>query len=341
MIIASGLRHGDAVRTRRALLTAAVAAPALSWIRAALAQTPSKVRRIGLLSAHTARETAAWHDAFRSGLRERGWIEGRNISVETRYGEGRNDHAERLAADLVRLNVEVIVASVTPDALAARRATQTIPIVIVAAGDPVELGLARSLARPGGNVTGLSPMTATLGGKRLELLAEAVPKLTRVGVLWNPNNAGAASQWGETDTAAKRLGVQLVSLEVRSPTDLDKALGEATRARVTALFIVPDPAITPQVQRIADSALKSRLPSMFHVAEFPEAGGLMSYGSDRTEMFRHAATYVDKILNGAKPADLPIEQPTKFELVVNMRTAKALGISVPQTILIRADRLIE
>ena len=326
---------------RRALLFTAAVLPVLTFQWAALAQAPAKIRRIGFLSAHTAAETAGWHHAFRIGLRERGWFEGKNISIEYRYGEGRNDRMLGLAAELVGSKVDVIVASVTPDAQAAQKATKTIPIVIVAAGDPVELGLAQSLARPGGNITGLSPMTSALGGKRLELLAEVVPKLARVAVLWNPDNKGSPLHWKEILVPAKRLSVQLESLEVRSPNDFEKAFQDATRLRVGALFIIPDPVITPHVMRIAELAAKNRLPSIFHVAEFADAGGLMTYGSDRTDSFRRAATYVDKILNGAKAAELPIEQPTKFELVVNMKTAKALGLAIPQTILVRADRLVE
>ena len=324
---------------RRTLLLA-IAASIPVWLRSAHAQAP-KVRRVGLLSSHTESETASWHHAFRSGLHDRGWIEGKNIKIEYRYGEGRSDRVAEFAAELVRLPVDVILASVTPDALAAQRVTTTIPIVIVAAGDPVELGLAKSLARPGGNITGLSPMTSQLGGKRLELLAEVVPKLARVGILWNPDNAGASGHRNELQTPAKRLGLQLDWLAIRSPKDFDRAFEDATRMRVGALFIIPDPGITPHVKRIADLAAKNRLPSIFHVSEYADSGGLMTYGSDRTDMFRRAAAYVDKILNGARPADLPIEQPTKFELVVNMKTGKALGLAIPQTILIRADRLIE
>ncbi|MEO8135332.1 MAG: ABC transporter substrate-binding protein [Betaproteobacteria bacterium] len=247
----------------------------------------------------------------------------------------------QLAADLVRLKVDVIVASVTPDALAANKATKAIPIVIVAAGDPVEMGLVESLARPGRNITGLTPMTSELGGKRLELLKEILPKLSRVAVLWNPQNAGSPSHWKEVQLAARRLGVQLHSLEVRSSNDFDKAFEDATKARAGALFIIPDPVITPNLKRIADLAAGSRLPSIFHVSEFANAGGLVSYGPDRADLFRRAATYVDKILKGAKPGDLPIEQPTRFELEINMKTAKSLGITIPQTVLVRATKVIE
>ena len=306
-----------------------------------MAEGQTKERRIGLLSAHTEASTALWYAALRAALKERGWIEGKNLSIEYRYGEGKSDRVAELANDLVRRRVDVIVASVTPDAYAAQKATKTIPIVIVAGGDPVELGLAASLAKPGGNITGLSPMTSALGGKRLELLAEAVPKLGRVGVLRNPDNAAAPAHWKEIQTPAKRLGVQLVPLEIRNARDLDRAFEEASRERIGALFIIPDPVITPYVGHVAKLALANRLAAIFHVSEFADAGGLMTYGPDRAELYRRAAIYVDKILNGAKAGDLPIEQPTKFELVVNMKTARALGISIPQTVLVRAARLIE
>ena len=327
--------------TRRALLLATAAWPALAWAGAVRAQAPAKVRRIGLLSGHSAADTALWHQSFRQGLRDRGWVEGTNIIIEYRYAEGRSDRLPDLAADLVRLKVDVIVASVTPDALAAQKATKAIPIVIVAAGDPVVLGLVASLARPGGNVTGLSSMTAELGAKRLELLKEMVPRLSRVAVLWNPQGASSTFNWKEIQLPARQLGVQLHSLEVRSANDFDQAFADATRARAGALFVIPDPVITPNLKRIAGLAAKSRLPSIFHVSEFADAGGLMAYGADRGDMFRNAATFVDKILKGTKPADLPIEQPTKFELVINMKTAKALGITIPQSVLVRADRVIE
>jgi len=325
---------------RRKLLIAAAAWPALAWVGAVRAQAPAKARRIGLLSGHSPADTALWHQAFRQGLRDHGWVEGKNISIEYRYAEGRIDRLPDLAADLVSLKVEVIVASVTPDALAAQKATRAIPIVMVA-GDAVVSGLAESLARPGGNVTGLSPMASELGGKRLELLKEMVPKLSRVAALWNPQGPASSLGWKNIQLPARQLGIQLHSLEVRSSNDFEKAFEDATRAHAGALFVIPDPVITPNIKRIADLAVKRRLPSIFHVAEFADAGGLMAYGADRTDTFRHAATYVDKILKGAKPGDLPIEQPTKFELVVNMTTAKALGITIPNSILVQATRVIE
>ncbi len=327
--------------TRRAFLLAAVAWPALAWTGVARAQAPAKVHRIGLLSAFSSSATAPWLQAFRQGLRDLGWVEGKNISIESRYAEGKSDRLPDLAADLVRLKVDVIVTAVSPDAVAAQKATRVIPIVMAAAPDPVAIGLVESLARPGGNITGLSQMSLELAGKRLELLKEMIPSLSRVAVLWNAQGTASTVGWKEIQQPARQLGVQLQSLKVRSPDDFDQAFVAATRARAGALFILPAPYVSGNLKRIADLAAKSRLPSIFHRSEFADAGGLVAYGPDRSDMFRRAATYVDKILKGAKPGDLPIEQPTKFELVINMKTAKALGIKIPQSILVRADKVIE
>jgi putative ABC transport system substrate-binding protein len=326
--------------TRRELLVA-LGAGALAWAGATRAQAPAKVRRIGLLSTTSPSVSAPWLQAFRLGLRDLGWVEGRNISIEYRYAEGRQDRFPDLAADLVGLKVDVIVVNVTPTALAAQKATRTIPIVMVAGGDPVATGLAESLARPGGNITGLSQMISELAGKRLELLTEIVPKLSRVAVLWNPQGVGSPLGWKEIQLPARQLGIQLHSLEVRSPDDFNQAFEAASKARAGALFVMPDPVMVTNLKRIAGLAVKSRLPSIFHVSEFADAGGLATYGPDRVDMFRRAATFVDKILKGAKPADLPVEQPTRFELVINLKTAKTLGIKIPQSIMLQATRVIE
>jgi putative ABC transport system substrate-binding protein len=307
---------------------------------AAGAQRAAKIPRIGLLSPFSPSATALWYQVFRQGLRELGWVEGRNVSIEYRYAEGRSNRLPDLAADLVRLKVDVIVASVVTDALAARKATRAIPIVMAAAGDPVISGLVESLARPGGNVTGLSTMSTELDEKRLELLKEIVPKLSRVAVFWNPQGLGSTIYWKEIQLPARRLGVQLHSLEVRSPNDFEKAFQDATTAHAGALAVMPDTVFTVNIKRIADFAVKNRLPSIYIGREFADAGGLVAYGPDRADMFRRAATYVDKILKGAKPGDLPIEQPTKFELVLNLKTAKAIGISIPHSVLARADEVI-
>ncbi len=304
-------------------------------------QQPAKVPRIGLLSPFSPSDTALWHQAFRQGLRDLGWVEGKNISIEYRYAEGRSDRLPDLAADLVRLKVDIIVAAVTTDAVAAKNATRAIPIVMASSGDAVADGLVESLARPGGNITGLSEMLPELAGKRLELLKEIVPKLSRVAVLWNPQGRTSTLSWKELQLPARELGVQLHSLEVRSSNDFDKAFKGATRARAGALAIMPDPVFGTNLKRIADLAAKSRLPSIFHLTKFVDAGGLVAYGPNRSDSFRRAATYVDKILKGAKPADLPVEQPTRFELVINLKTAKALGLTIPQSVLIRADQVIQ
>ncbi len=327
--------------SRRDFILASATWPALAWAGAVRAQAPAKVRRIGLLASSLSSDTTLWHEAFRLGLRERGWVEGKNISIEYRYAEGRRDRLPELAAELVRLKVDLIVATVVTDALAAQKATTAIPIVMAAASDPVASGLVASLARPGGNISGLSQMTSELNGKRLEMLKEMVPKLARVAVLWNPQNVGSVLNWKEIQLPARQLGLQLHSLEVRGPAELDKAFEDATKARVDGLAATPDQVFTGNMKRIVDFAGKNRLPAIFYGSEFADAGALMAYGPDRADMFRRAATFVDKILKGRKPADLPVEQPTKFELVVNMKTAKALGITIPQTILIRVDRMIE
>ncbi len=305
------------------------------------AQQVPKVPRVGFLSSFSASATAPWLQAFRRGLRDLGWIEGKNISIEYRYAEGKRDRLPALAADLVRLKVDIIVSSIGTDTVAAKNATRTIPIVMASAGDPVAGGLVESLARPGGNITGLTQMAPELSGKRLELLKETVPKLSRVAVLWDPDGTTSPLAWKETHVPARALGLQLHSMEVRSSNDFAKAFQDAARARAGALAVMPDPLFVQNLKRIADLAARSHLPSVFHLREFADLGGLMAYGPDRSDMFRRAATYVDKILKGAKPADLPVEQPTRFELVINMKTAKALGLTFPQSILIRADQMIQ
>jgi putative ABC transport system substrate-binding protein len=323
------------------MLLVAATWPALAWAGAVRAQAPARLRRIGLLSPNSPSDAAPWQQAFRLGLRDLGWVEGKNISIDYRYAEGKSDRLRDLAAELVRLRVDIIVVSAATDALAAQKATRTIPIVVASTGDPVAEGLVESLARPGGNITGLSQMVPELGGKRLELLKEIVPKLSRVAVLWNPQGVASTLNWKELQSPARQLDVQLHSLEVRSPKDLDQAFEEATRARAGALFVMPDPVLTANLKRIVGRAAKSRLPSIFHRSEFADAGGLVTYGADRADLYRRAATYVDKILKGAKPGDLPIDRATKFELVVNLKTARALGLTIPQSVLRRADRVIE
>lgn len=304
------------------------------------ARAPTGVRQVGVLSPFSASVAAPLHHAFRLGLNDLGWVEGKNVNIEYRYADGSGDRLNELAAELVRLKVDVIVTSVTADALAAQKATRTIPIV-VAVGDPVELGLVKSLARPGGNVTGLSTMSVETAGKRLELLTHMLPKLSRVAVLWDPQSPISTLAWKETQLPARRLGVELHPLEVRSPDELDKAVENAVRSGADAIDIMPGPVFTSNLKRIADLTAKSRLPSIFPFPAYADAGGLATFGPDRVDLFRRAATFVDKILKGARPADLPIDRAIRFELVVNMNAAKALGITIPDSVLLRADRLIK
>jgi ABC-type uncharacterized transport system substrate-binding protein len=306
---------------------------------AAQAQQPGKVYRIGRISA--GEPLPHLRDAFVDSLRALGWIEGKNVVYEDRYAENRLDRLPELAAELVGLKVDVITAAGTLAPLAAKRATATIPIVMTSAGDPLGSGLVASLARPGGNVTGLSLMAPDLGGKRLELLKEILPGLSRVAVVWNAANPYSALVFKETEHAAQALRIQVQSLEVRSPGDLDGALQAATRQHASALITVEDPLTLNHRQRIADFAAKNRLPAIYGLREFVDAGGFMAYGAHIADLMRRSAGYVDKILKGAKPADLPVEQPTKFELIINLKTAKALGLTVPPTLLTRADEVIE
>lgn len=281
-------------------------------------------------------------EGFRQGLRERGYVEGQNIIIEYRFSEGRNDRLPALAAELVALKVRLILASGTPASFAAKQATSTIPIVMGGiAADPVETGLIASLAHPGGNITGMSMMTAQLGGKRLELLKQTVPRLARVAVLWNPPNLAYGPILRELEAAAPALGLKLLRLEVRVPADLEGAFKTATTQRAGALILPGDPLISNRLKMLADLGLKYRLPTIMDLKEFVEAGGLLSLGLDLVDSYRQAATHVDKILKGANPADLPMEQPTKFDLVVNVKTARALGLTIPQSLLVQATQVIQ
>jgi len=285
-------------------------------------------------------------EAFRQGLRDLGYVEGRNVVIEYRSAEGKYERFPALAAELVALKVDVIVAAgSTPAALAAKQATRTILIVFASAADPVASGLVTSLARPGGNVTGLSTVGSELVGKRLEQLKQAVPGVSRVAVLWQPQGVlgerTRKDMLKEADVAARALGVRLQFVEARGPADFDRAFSDMTRARAGALTVLGSPTFLNERRRLVDLAAKNRLPAVYTVREFVDAGGLMSYGPNLADLFRRAATYVDKILKGAKPADLPVEQPTKFELVINLKAAKALGLTIPQSLLGRADQVVE
>jgi putative tryptophan/tyrosine transport system substrate-binding protein len=289
----------------------------------------------------TRAEAEPWHQAFRQGLRELGWTEGDKVRFEYRYADGHDERLPDLAADLVRLTPDVIVVTVNSDAAPAMKATKTIPIVMAGPGDPVETGLIASLAHPGGNLTGLTNIDTNLAAKRLQLLKEVAPGISRVAVLWDPRIAFSARAWREIQDPARQLGISLRSLELHSNSEVDAALARAAEAQVDGLFALQGPIFVVNEKRIADFAVKHRLPSVSHLPEFVRHGGLMSYGADRADLFRRAATYVDKVLKGARPADLPVEQASKFQLVVNLKTAKELGLAVPQSILTRADEVIE
>ena len=305
------------------------------------AQSPVKAARIGILAGGTASTEAVRYEAFGQGLNELGYVEGRNIVIEYRYAEGKLERLPALAAELVRLNVDLILTSGDPGVRAAKQASQTIPIVVALVADLVGPGYVASLARPGGNITGLTTLGSELWAKRLELLKTAFPKVSRVAMLGNPNNAGNVALFKESEVAARALRIQLVPLDVRRADDFKSAFPAALRARADALFASGDPLLTIHRARIVDFAAKNRLPAMYGNQDYIDAGGLMSYGPNVADMYRRAATYVDKILKGAKPGDLPIEQPTKFEFVINLKTAKALGLTIPPSILSRADRVIE
>jgi putative ABC transport system substrate-binding protein len=307
-------------------------------------QQPKKIPRIGFLGASSASSYSTRIPAFREGLHDLGYVEGKNIAIEYRYADGKLDQLAALAAELVRLKVDIIVAS-GPAASAAKKVTTTTPVIFLAVADAVEEGLVVSLARPGGNLTGLSILAPELSGKRLELLKESFPRITRVAVLWTGSRSGRIvlkeSLFKETETAAQGLGLHIQSLEVRSLNDFDSAFTAAIREGAHALITTPQPLINTNRARIIEFAVKNRLPAMYAVPEFVEAGGLMSYATSYTDLFRRAATYVDKILKGAKPADLPVEQSMKFEFIINLKAAKQIGLTIPQSVLFRADKVMK
>jgi len=278
---------------------------------------------------------------FGREFRTLGYVDGKNILFEYRSADDKLERLPALADELVRLKVDVLLAGTTPAAVAAKNATRTIPIVFYGGFDPVALGLVDSLARPGGNVTGFTAIAVALAGKRLELLKEIIPKLSRITVLWDPQNPGSAQQWKESQLPARELGLQLHSIEVSSVDKFEAAFKEATKARSAAIAVMASPFFYSNQKQLADLAIKSQLPAIFPREEFVAAGGLMSYGSDRTESFKRIAVFVDKILKGTKPADIPVEQPTKFELVINLRTAKQIGVTIPPNVLSRADKVIK
>jgi putative tryptophan/tyrosine transport system substrate-binding protein len=312
---------------------------ALSY--SASAQQPAKIHRIGYLSGGFPSANALRTDAFRQGLRELGYVEGKNIVIEYRYPEGKPDRLPALAAELVRLKIDVIITSGPSVTRAAKEATVTIPIVMTNDNDPVGNGFVASLARPGGNIAGLSTLGRELSGKRLELLKEIVPRLSRVAVLGTSTSPGNAQNLKEMELAAEVLAVKLQYLDVLAPKDIETAFGAARTGRAEAILVLDSSVFGAQRTQIVGLAAKSRLPAIYHRSGFVEAGGLMSYGVSFTDMDRRAATYVDKILKGAKPADLPVEQPTKFEFIINLKAAKQIGLTIPPNVLARADKVIK
>jgi putative ABC transport system substrate-binding protein len=329
---------------RKKLFGLALSALLFALSFSAEAQQTGKVPRIGYVGNSTPGSNVSFTGAFRQGLRDLGYVEGKNILLEYRDAEGKVDRIPSFVAELVQLKVDVLV---LPNVLAirtAKEATKTIPIVMMTNVDPVTTGIVDSLARPGGNITGLSRLTRELSGKRLELLKEVVPGISRVGVLWDADVPSGSSAIGfkEYEAAAPALKIQLQSLEIRGPSpDLESAFQAASKGRANALITIRNPVTQRYAKQIADLAIKDRLPIMCEGSDYVDVGGLVSYVASDTEVFRRAATYVDKILKGAKPADLPVEQPTKFEMVINLKTAKQIGLTIPQSVLYRADKIIK
>jgi putative tryptophan/tyrosine transport system substrate-binding protein len=326
---------------RRAFIVSVLGLCAVPLV--ASAQHAGKVARIGMLLPNTPEIVARSPRiaAFLKGLHDLGWIEGQNLAIEWRFAEGQVGRLAELAADLARIRVDAIVTAAAPSALAAQGATRTIPIVVLDPGDPVGLGLVASLARPGGNITGVSSIAPELAAKRLALLKEAVPAMVRVAVLSNAAIPPAEIAMRELEAAAKVLGVQIQSVPIQGVKGIEQAFAEVARQHADGIIVFPDPLTFSNEVAITGFALKNRIPALYGAMEFVQAGGLMSYGPSYSEMFRRGANYVDRILKGAKPGDLPIEQPTRFEFVLNLKTAKALGLTIPQSVLLRADRVIE
>jgi putative tryptophan/tyrosine transport system substrate-binding protein len=305
------------------------------------AQQPTKVPRIGFLSGTSRSTISARVEAFRQGLRELGYVEGKNIVIEYRYAEGKFDRLPALADELVRLKVEVIVTAGPQPTRPAKEATSTIPIVMAHDPDPVGSGFVASLARPGGNITGLATLAPEISGKQLELLKEIVPRLSRVAVFGTSTRPGNAQSLKETDLAAGTLGVRLQYLDVLSSKDIETVFQAASKGRAEAVLVLGSPVLTSHRTQIVELAVKSQLPAIYISAEMVEVGGLMTYGVSYTDLYRRAATYIDKLLKGAKPADLPVEQPMKFELIINLKAAKQIGLTIPPNVLARADRVIK
>jgi len=330
---------------RKTIIVVWLVALTLAPFCLAEAQQAKKVTMIGFLGSRPLSDTTGVRNVFeyvrRILLDDLGYVEGKNIAFEYRHADNKLDRLPALADELVRLKVDLFVTPGINEALAAKNATRTIPIVFSSGADPVAAGLVDSLARPGGNVTGFTYIAAVLSGKRLELLKETIPKLSHVGVLWNPQDPGSTQQWKESQLSARELGLQLHSMEVSSADKYEGAFDQATKARIAAVAVTVSSLTNTHQKRIADLAAKKRLPAIYPRRDFVENGGLMSYGADQAEPLRRVASMVDRILKGAKPADLPVEQPTKFELMINLKTAKALGLTIPPVVMMRAEKVIK
>jgi ABC-type uncharacterized transport system substrate-binding protein len=325
----------------RKIFYVAFVAASLAVSFPARAQQTKKISRIGFLGPFSPSAVSARMEAFRQGLRERGYVEGKTIVIEYRWAEGKLDRLPALAAELVRLKVEVILTGAALATRAAKEATLTIPIVMATDADPVGNRFVSSLARPGGNITGLSALYPEISGKRLELLKEIVPKLSRVAVLGNSTSRSHAQALNATELAAKTLGVQIQYLDVRDPKDIETVFQEASKGRADGVLVLSSTVFNSQRKQVVELAVKSRLPAIYYAPEWVEDGGLTYYGTNIAELWRRAATYVDKILKGTKPPDLPVEQPTKFELVINLKAAKQIGLTIPPNVLARVDRVIK
>jgi putative tryptophan/tyrosine transport system substrate-binding protein len=321
------------------ILVSILAVVVLAFVHLAEAQKQAKVAKIGWLGPGPSFGLVSSREVLTKALRELGYIEGKNIAIEYRYADYKLERLPALADELVRLKVDVIIANATSGAIAAKNATKTIPIIFLGVSDPVAAGLIDSLARPGGNLTGFSNIAAVLAGKRLELLKETIPKLSRVAVLWNPGDAGSTLNWKESQLPARELGLQLHSVEVSSVDEYESAFKEAVKARSGALAV--SPLASSNQNRMADLAAKNRLPAIYVLRDIVDRGGLMSYGPEQTEIVRRVAVFVDKILKGTEPADLPIEQPKKFEFIINLKAAKQIGLTIPPNVLVRADKVIK
>jgi putative tryptophan/tyrosine transport system substrate-binding protein len=324
---------------RRREFVSLLGSAAAVWPLAARAQQPKRPRRVGFL--RTEKPPAPWMDAFQKALRELGYEEGKNLLFEYRWAGGDDNRLPELASDLVRLNVDVIVVSGTPAILALKKATTTIPTVMAAAGDPVGTGIVKSLAYPGGNITGMSNMIPDVGGKRLQLLTDLAPTAAHIGIIWNANNPFTQLAIHESENAARKLNVRLQSMQVRTAADFDSTFETGSREQIDSLIVVEDPLTIGHRRQIIDFAAKLRIPAVYGAKTFVDAGGFVSFGASFPDLYRRTAFYVDKILKGAKPGELPIEQPTKFELVINRKTASVLGLNIPDKLLALADEVIE